>query len=64
MNDAWKPLNVKIFRCEDPIDIAVLIPPHQLTVNFDLPFDKGSFFYGQDAYFLGFPYGCRPPFME
>jgi hypothetical protein len=62
MNDAWKPLNVKIFRCEDPIDIAVLIPPHQLTVNFDLPFDKGSFFYGQDAYFLGFPYGMQTSF--
>ena len=59
MNDDWSSLNVKIFRCEDPIDIAVLIPPHQLTVNFDLPFDKASFFFGQDAYFLGFPFGIQ-----
>jgi hypothetical protein len=59
MNDDWSSLNVKIFRCEDPIDIAVLIPPHQLTVNFDLPFDKASFSFGQDAYFLGFPYGIQ-----
>lgn len=59
MNDEWSPLNVKIFRCDDPIDIAVLIPPHQLTVNFDLPIDKGSFVFGQDAYFLGFPFGIQ-----
>lgn len=59
MNDDWSSLNVKIFLCEDPIDIAVLIPPHQLTVNFDLAFDKGGFFFGQDAYFLGFPYGMQ-----
>ena len=61
MNDNWSPLKVKIFRCEDPIDIAVLIPPHQMTVNFDLPFDKTDFIYGLDAYFLGFPYGIRSP---
>ncbi len=59
MNGDWASLKVKIFRCEDPIDIAVLIPPRQLTVNFDLPFDKAGFFFGQDAYFLGFPYGIQ-----
>jgi hypothetical protein len=59
MNDDWSPLNVKIFRCDDPIDIAVLIPPYQLTVNFDLPYDRTDFFFGQDAYFLGFPYGIQ-----
>jgi hypothetical protein len=59
MNDDWSPLSVKIFRCEDPIDIAVLVPPHQLTVNFDLPFEKSSFVFGQDAFFLGFPYGIQ-----
>ncbi|MCH8063732.1 MAG: hypothetical protein IH861_14650 [Chloroflexi bacterium] len=30
------PVNVKIFRCDDPIDIAVLVPPEQLTVTFPL----------------------------
>jgi hypothetical protein len=61
MNDGWSPLAVDIFRCEDPVDIAVLIPPHQLTVGFDLPFEKETFFVGQDAYFLGFPYGIQSP---
>jgi hypothetical protein len=58
-NDGWSSLIVKIFRCDDPIDIAVLVPPHQLTINFELSFDKGQFFFGQDAYFLGFPYGIQ-----
>ena len=57
INDGWSPLAVDILRCEDPVDIAVLIPPRQLTVNFDLPFENGRFRFGQDAYFLGFPYG-------
>lgn len=59
MNGDWSPLEVKIFRCDEPIDIAVLVPPHQLTINFDLPFDKMDAFYGQDVYFLGFPYGIQ-----
>src|ERR1035437_6226476 len=61
MNGRWTTLVVKVFRCEDPIDIAVLIPPHQLTVNFELPFDGGGIRWGQDAYFLGFPYGIQIP---
>jgi hypothetical protein len=60
-NDAWTSFPVKIFRCDDPIDIAVLVPPFQLTVNFDLPFDRTNFFFGQEAYFLGFPYGIQSP---
>jgi len=58
MDDDWKRLSVQIFRCDDPIDIAVLIPPYQLTVNFDLPYES-KFTFGQDAFFLGFPYGIQ-----
>jgi hypothetical protein len=61
MNDPWAPLDVNIFRCADPIDIAALVPPHQLTVNFELPFNNANYFFGQDAYFLGFPYGIQMP---
>ena len=58
----WSPLKVSIFRCDDPIDIAVIVPPHQLTVNFDESIDPAmTFFVGQDAYFLGFPYGIQVP---
>lgn len=60
MNGDWLPLRVKILRCDDPIDIAVLIPPHQLTVNIPLS-SSGSFQFGQDAYFLGFPLGLQSP---
>jgi hypothetical protein len=61
INGGWSPLNVQIFPCDDPIDIAVLIPPHQMTVNFELSADATSVFVGQQAYFLGFPYGIQIP---
>ena len=35
MNDQWVPIEVTIFR-DEPVDIAVLVPPYQLTINFDL----------------------------
>jgi hypothetical protein len=59
MSGHWTSLAIKVFRCEDPIDIAVLIPPYQLTVNFDLPFDNRDIEWGQEVYFLGFPYGIQ-----
>ena len=55
--DQWSPINVKVFRCEDPIDIAVLVPPALLTPTFTLEPRTDRFFFGQDAYFAGFPYG-------
>jgi hypothetical protein len=60
-NNHWANLPVKIFRCDDPIDIAVLIPPFQLTVNFPLPDENVTFQFGQDAYFVGFPYSMSSP---
>jgi len=60
-NDSWQSIPVTIFRCDDPVDIAVMVPPRQLTVNFDLPFESLNFQLGQDAYFLGFPYGIHLP---
>jgi len=59
MNNDWSALRVKIFRCADPVDIAVLVPPRLLTVNFELPSEQSKFYIGQEAYFLGFPYGIR-----
>ncbi len=53
----WTSAQVKIFRCEEPIDIAVLIPDKQLTVNFPLDPTSARAQYGQDFYFVGFPYG-------
>lgn len=60
VNDKWTSLKFKIYRCDDPIDIAVLVPPSQLTVNIPLSFE-GHFQLGQIAYFLGFPYGYQGP---
>jgi hypothetical protein len=55
--DQWSPITVKIFRCADPIDIAVLVPPKQLTVTFPLEPTMAGIRYAQDMYFAGFPYG-------
>ena len=55
----WARIDVKVFRCADPVDIAVLAPSRLLTLNYTLdPVSKAhQFVVGQDAYFLGFPYG-------
>ncbi len=53
----WVRLPVHIYKCEDPTDIAVLVPPFQLTTAFNMPFEPGKIAYGQDTFFLGFPYG-------
>jgi hypothetical protein len=55
--DQWSPVNVKIFRCDDPIDIAVLVAPNQLTVTYPLEPTMKGVRYAQDMYFAGFPYG-------
>jgi hypothetical protein len=55
----WRKIEVRVFRCADPVDIAVLAPDRLLTPSYTLePVSKThSFIVGQDAYFLGFPYG-------
>jgi hypothetical protein len=58
--DNWEPLEVTVYPCDGDVDIAVLIPPRQLTVNFPLePIGaKHRAFVGQDMLFVGFPYGA------
>jgi Trypsin-like peptidase domain len=55
-NEAWMPLQVKVFRCDDPVDIAVIVPPTQLTASLPLEATMKGVRYGQDMYFAGFPY--------
>ncbi len=60
-NGEWDPIDVTVYPCKGDVDIAVLIPPRQLTVN--LPLDpvpdggSGQIRDGQDAFFVGFPFG-------
>ena len=55
----WSPLQVIVYKCDDPVDVAVLIPAAQLTVDLPLEPDSSGLGVGQDAYFIGFPYGLR-----
>jgi hypothetical protein len=52
-----QPTQVTVLRCDDPIDIAVLVPKTQQTVTYPLEPALADTFLGQDMFFLGFPYG-------
>lgn len=55
----WSSEKVTVYKCKDPVDIAVLIPPTQLTVDFPLEASLAGMELGQDVYFIGFPYGSE-----
>jgi hypothetical protein len=55
-SDGWASVAVKVFRCAEPIDIAVLVPPEQLTVNLPLEPTSAGIRFSQDMFFVGFPY--------
>jgi hypothetical protein len=55
--DGWKAVHVKVLRCDDPVDIAVLIPDKQVTLNYPLEPSAAGMQLGQDTYFLGYPFG-------
>ena len=57
-DNQWKKNELSLVgNCEGEIDIAVLAPPIQLSPAFPLPATAGGIVWGQDGYFLGFPYG-------
>ena len=54
----WKEIQVTVVgHCEGEIDISVLTAPLQLSPTFPLEATSAGMVYGQDVYFLGFPYG-------
>ncbi|HXS40560.1 MAG TPA: serine protease [Stellaceae bacterium] len=58
-NGGWQQVAVTIFRCAEPVDIAVLIPPAPLTESPPLEPTSKTLRYGEEMYFAGFPYGLR-----
>jgi hypothetical protein len=57
-NQTWVSVDVSIFPCADPVDIAVLVPPRLLTSTLPLePAAKRKVIITQEVYFLGFPFG-------
>ena len=53
---------MRIFKCDDPVDIAVLVPREQLTVSDPMEPAKDRPMFGQDVYFVGFPFGLSMGF--
>lgn len=63
----WSPLQVTVVgHAPGDVDISVLAPSERLTPTRRLPLPASSegLTYGQDAYFLGFPYGISDMFLE
>jgi S1-C subfamily serine protease len=57
-DNQWKEIELSLVgRCEGEIDIAVLAAPIHLSPALPLPATAGGIVWGQDVYFLGFPYG-------
>lgn len=56
----WKTLPVKLVgHCDGEIDISVLAASIQVSPTSPLEATSAGLIYGQDVYFLGFPYGMR-----
>lgn len=55
----WTPEKMTVYKCKDPVDIAILIPPTQLTVDFPLEANSAGIELGQDTYFVGYPNGAE-----
>lgn len=56
----WKSLSVTLVgNAPIPIDITVLTASITLSPHLDLPATQDGLSYGQDVYFLGFPFGLR-----
>ena len=53
----WKNMKFDLVgQSDDPVDIAVLAPPLQLSPSYPLEACNKGMISGQDIYFLGFPY--------
>jgi hypothetical protein len=56
----WKKLQVDILLPKNPnVDIAVLKIPKPLSVTYEFVPDSAGVIFGQEVYFLGFPYGLH-----
>ena len=63
----WAPLQVAtVGHAPGDVDISVLAPSERLTPTRPLPLPASSegLTYGQEAYFLGFPYGISDRFLK
>ena len=66
-NGRWSPLAVTtVGHAPGEVDISVLAPSERLTPTRPLPLPASSkgLVYGQEAYFLGFPYGIGDRFLR
>jgi hypothetical protein len=57
-NKSWVQVPIDLIGHGAPdVDISVFSINTRICPNYSLPFDNLNYIYGQDVYFLGFPYG-------
>lgn len=53
----WRTVHVELVGSRrDEVDIAVLAPKFQLSPTYDLPATSANITYGEDVFFVGYPY--------
>ena len=57
----WERLTVRVFTCDDPVDIAVLVTAELVRQSAALEARPDGMPLGQEGYFLGFPLGYASP---
>jgi len=59
-NNQWKKIEVKNIKFKNPkVDAIVLVPNIKVTPLTKLEFTSNNIVFGQDVYFLGFPFGLK-----
>lgn len=56
-SEKWHSIDVSVIGMSNSADIAVLSTSFQLSPIFSMPATSKDLCYGQDVFFLGFPYG-------
>jgi len=56
-SEEWHSIDVSVIGTSSSADIAVLSTSFQLSPAYPMPATSKDLCYGQDVYFLGFPYG-------
>lgn len=63
--NSWKKFGITLaIHASGETDISIFVINEELPLSFNLPAEFKSIIYGQDVYFLGFPYGFRSDIGE
>ena len=59
LDNEWRRLDLELTGMSPDADVAVFRPALRLSPNFPMPPTSAGLMYGQDVYFLGYPYNLE-----